>query len=529
MRLLQLGGRAPKVRTLLVVLFAFVLLLPFIALWAGHVYENQLVRHTEDLLIDEAVVVGEVYRRTLDPEGARRPLDGFGDESAPRYHPFRALLDIRTAPILPRADRDQTIVATSTTPPGSDLSSLLERTIIRNLSGVRVLDARGIVVASPIRQTGYSLAHLPEVQAALRGGYAPQLRRRFSDQPEPPLESLSRAATIRVSLAIPIYEDPREPAGAGGRVIGAVYDQRTPLEVSRSLWALRHELYWPALVSLMITLALAAFLTVTISRPLMRLRSAAERVAKGERKGSLDVGALAPQEIRALSDALRRMRDQLESRADYIREFAANTAHELKTPLTSLRGASELLLEEDASMSEEQRRRFLENIHSDAVRMDTLVQRILHLARIESTAPEKEEIDLRGFLEGTVERYKRIGHELRLEYLARSTHAFMSSDQLDSLVSNLVDNAARHGANAAIELRVEDHRDRRRFIVRDHGPPLPPHHFEHVFERFYTTERDRGGTGLGLAIVKAIAEAHGGSVWVERHEEGGASFIVDLP
>jgi signal transduction histidine kinase len=518
--------RAPKVRTLLGALFVLVLVLPILALAGGRVYENQLVRNTEELLIDEAVVVGEIYRRALDPEGAKKPLLPIEGEDEPRYHPFRAELDIRTTPILPRAARDPTVVITGTVV-GSDISSLLERSIIRNLAGVRVLDARGIVVASAAPEVGYSLGHLPEVQAALRGEYRPALRRRFSDHPEPPLESISRAASIRVSVAIPIYEDPRAPAGMGGRVIGAVYNQRTPLEVTRSLWALRQELLAPAAISFLITLGIAAFLTLTISRPLMRLRRAAEAVARGEREGSLEVGTFAPQEILALAGALKKMRDQLEARAEYIREFAANTAHELKTPLTSLRGASELLLEE-GTMSEDQKKRFLQNIQSDAVRMDSLVQRILHLARIESTVPEKEEIDLRAFLEGTVERYRRMGHALSLSYRAKSPRISMNAEQLDSLVSNLVDNAVRHGANETVEIAVEDGAPGRRLIVRDHGPPLPAEHFEHVFERFYTTERDRGGTGLGLAIVKAIAEAHGGSVAVERHGEGGASFIVVL-
>jgi two-component system sensor histidine kinase ChvG len=182
------------------------------------------------------------------------------------------------------------------------------------------------------------------------------------------------------------------------------------------------------------------------------------------------------------------------------------------------------LLEEYEEMSPEQRRRFLSNIHADTVRMDSLVGRILHLARIEAGVPEREELDLFAFLEGTAERYRRGGHEIVLELESARRIVRLSGDQLDSLLTNLIDNAIRHGAGKPVTISVRD----RVLSVRDRGPKLPREHFARVFERFYTTERGRGGTGLGLAIVKAIAEAHGGEVWVEQHEDEGASFHVRL-
>jgi signal transduction histidine kinase len=505
---------------LLGVLFALVLVLPILMVGIGRVYENQLIRNTEEILIAEAVVIGEVYRRAIDPSAAEE-LPAIEDPDAERFFPFRASLDINQSALLPRAERENVEVATSSI---TSLTRLLERTVIRTLSGVRVLDARGLVVASPTGETGYSLAHLPEVASALRGEYSPALRQRFSDEPAPALTSLSRAAGLRVSIAIPVYADPRTPAGKGGVIIGVVYNVRTPLEVTRALWLLRWDLAMPALVSLSITLFLAAFVATTIARPLTKLRRAAESVARGEREGSLDVGSLAPAEIIALSESLAKMRKKLEARAEYIREFAANTAHELKTPLTSLRGASELLLEEDGEMSAEQRRRFLSNINSDAVRMDQLVQRILHLARIESQDAVREEIDLYAFLEGTAERYRRMGHDIELVLHGDRRTVRSNVELLDSLVTNLLDNAVRHGAGLRVTIAAKDGV----LSVRDRGPKMPASHFARVFERFYTTERGRGGTGLGLAIVKAIAEAHEGRVWVEQDVEAGATFYVDL-
>ena len=511
---------APRVRTLLGGIFAVVLVVPILAIGLGRIYENQLVRQTEESLIAEAVVVGEVYRLVSDPSAAGRPLAPLEDPSAERYHPFLPLLDLRTSPVLPPVERPEPDGATRTI--AHALGPLLERARVRNLSALRVLDPSGTVVASPTTPLGYRLSHLEEVQAALRGEYGAALRRRET-KAHAPLAGISRAAMIRVSIAIPIYADPRAPAGAHTPIVGVVYGSRTPLDVGQSLWRLRDELYWPAFLSLAVTLAIGLALGAAIARPLVRLGRAAERVAKGERGVALEADGFAPAEVHALAEALARMRDQLEARAHYSRDFTAHAAHELKSPLTSLRGAAELLLESD-SMSPEQARRFLENIHEDAVRMDRLVQRMLQLARIESQAPVREPIDLRAFLAAIAERYARRGHDVRVHYRASSDAVSMSPDLLESLAGNLLDNAVRHGAGHPVEVTVEDGPI---LTVRDHGPPMSDAQYAQLYTRFQTTERGRGGTGLGLAIVRAAAEAHGGSAEAIRHPDG-ASFVVRL-
>ncbi len=515
---------APRVRTLLSVLFLLVLVLPFLLVGVLRLYEGALIRQTEEVLVSEAVVIGEVYRRALDPESALRPLRDPLQRGYEPYLPYRAQLEFTKSPILGPATRVGTV--STATQAGASVTPLLERTVIRNLTGARVVNAHGVVVASSMRQTGYSLAHLHEVQAALRGDYAPVLRKRFSDEPDPPLSSLSRAARLRVSLAVPIFEDPYARVGTGARVIGAVYNNRTPLNTTKALWQWRERLYLPLLLSLLITFTIVAFVTATIAGPLSRLRRHAEDVAEGADVESHRVGRIAPQEIHALSHSIQKMRDQLETRAEYIREFAANTAHELKTPLTSLRGAAELLIEDADTMSEAQQKRFLENIRSDALRMDGLVLRILDLARIESTKPVRETFDLAGFLDGVVERYRRHGGEVVVHYEAKDRTITYAPELLDTLVTNLLDNALRHGG--AAEVFVRDAAKGRTLEVRDQGPVLPEGHFDRAFERFHSTERTRGGTGLGLATVRAIARAHGGDARAERRPEGGASIFVAL-
>jgi two-component system sensor histidine kinase ChvG len=346
--------------------------------------------------------------------------------------------------------------------------------------------------------------------------------------PDPPLSSLVRASRVRVSIAIPIFADPRANLGAARPILGVVFDSRTPPDVPKSVWLIRDELVEPALLSALLTALVVVGLTIAISRPLSRLTRTAERVAGGERGLVLGVAGFAPEEVLLLTASLERMRKELEAQAGYIKEFAANAAHELKTPLTSLRGAAELLLDDGGAMSKEQARRFLANIQQDAVRMDALVGRLLHLARIEAAPAVREPVDLRAFLDGVAERYRRGGNAIELAYAAPSRAVRLQPEQLESLLSNLLDNAVRHGAGRPVALSVGE--DSRGLLVevRDRGPASSPERFERLFERFYTTERERGGTGLGLSIVRAIAEAHGGSAWAVRHDEG-LSFFALLP
>ncbi len=507
--------RRPKVATLVGALFLLVLILPFVLLASVRLFESMLVRETEQVLLAEAVVVGEAYRSQLGAT-VLGPTDG------EPYHPFPPQLSLgiwSQTEVLPPAVRRGEVRTSSAT----KTKALLPRVFVRNLAGTRVLNLKGEVVASTSDEIGYSLAHLPEVEAALRGAYHPVLRRRFSDDPTPPLTSLSRAATVRVSLAVPVYADPRAPVGSA-EVLGAVYSSRTPLEPTRALWLWRERLLWPALVSVVVTLALVFLLTISIARPLARLRRYAQEVAQGASDSKLVLGASAPQELASLAESIQYMRSELEARASYIRDFATHIAHELKTPLTSIRGASELLLEDE--MTPEQRHRFLSNVHADALRMDDLVRRILALARIESTRPQTQVLQLDSFLEAVAERYARHGHQVRISNSCGRSVRY-DPEQLEMLLGNLLDNAFRHGGDAPVDLSLEVN-DQVILTIRDRGPPLPPDHFHRAFERFFSTERARGGTGLGLALVKAIVDAHGGQV-TARVEPVGASFSVTLP
>lgn len=514
--------QVPSIRLLLLGVNAFILLVPFGAVLLSRFYETHLVRETEGRLIAESVLIGEAFRDRYLEEIGRDPnqAEGFlpvgaGDD---RYYPLEPVLDVNDG-VLPPAPPPVSFAQDYAGPQwnaGQRIRPLIERAQRMNLSGVRVLDANGCVVASSAGEWGVCLDNLPEVCVALEGRYAAVMRQRIVDHPVPPLESISRRGGVRVFTATPILLD--------GEVIGVVRMSRTSRDLLEGVWQHRR----PMLIGLagcaVLTAAISLFFSRTISRPVRAIKAAAEAVVRGEPHQHFAPKGLVPAEVHSLSRALDVMTEKLTDRATYIAEFAANVSHELKTPLTGIRGAAELLRDEWSEMSEEQRLRFVNNIHADASRMDRLVRRLLELARIQSSPDAAETVALRPFLENLTQRYagKVVAN---LQDAPRTIT--IPPDHLESAVRNLLDNAVRHGASNPVELTARDISGRAVITVRDHGPGISEGNQRRIFERFFTTERDQGGTGLGLAMVRAVAETRGGSV---RFETGptGTTFTLTL-
>ncbi|MEO8605493.1 MAG: HAMP domain-containing sensor histidine kinase [bacterium] len=171
----------------------------------------------------------------------------------------------------------------------------------------------------------------------------------------------------------------------------------------------------------------------------------------------------------------------------------------------------------------EQRQRFLANIEAGATRMERLVARLLQLARIQHVRESSETVVVRDFFADLRPRY---GDQVRFDVAADAPRAIaIPPDHLDAALHNVIDNAVRHGGGAAVEVAVGAAAGRLCVRVRDHGPGISPDNRARLFERFFTTERDRGGTGLGLAIVRAVAEARGGRVDVDSGP-GGMTFTL---
>ena len=219
----------------------------------------------------------------------------------------------------------------------------------------------------------------------------------------------------------------------------------------------------------------------------------------------------------------------------FRREFVADVSHEIKTPLTGILGASEMLSE--GSVSESQKP-LLSMISKESTRLNALVQQILDLARLER---EGEVLDLaktdlvdlaREAVESLRPRAEAAGIALSFAAPDAPCIAKVDARLLSEALLNLVENAIRHSGSPDIAVSVSVSGHRATFVVEDHGIGIPPEHAERVFERFHRVDPARaaetGGAGLGLAIARRIARLHGGDVVLSPVVPSGSRFSLSI-
>ena len=506
--------RGPSIRYLVLLANTLVLLVPIFAFWFLRLWDGHLVRVTEQQLLAEAVLLREAYGDALHAAEGRPPAAAPLEAQA--VEPQLPLGYVLEPPAPPPA-RAATVREGAAWRAGAAVEPFMRRAARSNLSGARLLDVDGCVVATTGDDTGVCVDHLPEVRQALAGSYAATARERRYLGPPPSLGSMSRRGTVRVFAALPVRDD--------DRVVGAVLMSRTSSSPLEAVWTLRYTVLAGLGLCIAATVAVSVFVSRRIVRPVQAITASATAVTRGEPARSLTPAGFVPAEVASLSAALDRMTEQLTDRAAYIAEFAANASHELKTPITAIRGAAELLQESWHTMPAAQRQRFLANIDADAARMQRLVTRLLELARIQSAPEAAEPVRVREFFDDLAARY---GGQVRW-HVAGDVPAsiVIAPPHLEAAVHNLVDNAVRHGQGKPVDVDVGSTLGRLRVRVRDRGAGISEANRHRVFERFFTTERDRGGTGLGLAMVRAVADTRGG--WVEFDTgRGGTTFTVVL-
>lgn len=511
--------RGPSIALLLLGVNVFVLLLPIGALLLYRVYDIYLMRQTERQLIAQSVVVGEMFRdayfRELGLEAGEPRPPG---TQAERYVPIEPLIDIGT-PIGPHEE----LLHLPEAPPGDSpetragarIEPMLVRAQTFNLSGVRVLDGRGCVIATSGGDRGRCFTPLAEVESAIRGRYAVKARYRRPPEPLPPFGDIRRRGQLRVFTALPIFSN--------GEVVAVVTASRTGLDALSSLWHIRRPLLWSVLIATLVLIAISLLFARAIARPMHSITLKAEAIARGEPATDFVPRGFTPKEVQTLSLALDVMTRKLRSQAAYVSDFATTVSHELKTPIAAIRGAAELLMDWDR-MEATQRARFLSNIDQDAERMQRLVTRLLELARIESAQDlPSASVPVAAFLRRVLARY---GDRVHLVLDGHPAEIEISEEYLAIAVANLVDNAVRHSPNAPVRVTVSAAEGRLRLDVEDRGSGISPGNQARIWERFFTTERDRGGTGLGLSIVAAIARARRGSVDFTSSERGTCFRLI---
>ena len=250
-------------------------------------------------------------------------------------------------------------------------------------------------------------------------------------------------------------------------------------------------------------------------------------------------GPIRPGDVQRLTISLRgtQQRNRLErSRADLV----STVAHELRSPLTSVKGFTATLLAKWGRFTDDQKRVMLETVNADADRVTRLITELLDVSRIESGRMEvhRQLVDLPDRATKIIAGRVAAGDaedRFRLEVMGALPETWLDADKIDQILGNLVENAVRHGAGivtVVVEpVRLDDEGgelDAVAVSVRDQGEGISPDVAPRVFRQFWRGKR-RGGTGLGLYIVKGLVEAHGGTIGVRRAPGGGAEFRFIVP
>jgi signal transduction histidine kinase len=346
----------------------------------------------------------------------------------------------------------------------------------------------------------------------------------------------------------------RGPANWGGTRLGEFLVVR-PSRPSRGPGGIP---YRPLLLSLPIVFAASLVVGLIIVRMLVRrlraLETLASRVAGGdlsarvEDRSGDEIGRLA-QRLNTMTDHLAAARGAATQQESQRQKLFADITHELATPLTSIRGCTETLLDPNVPLSELERSRYLDDILAASRRLDRLIRDLFDLARLEAGASpfEVEKLDwvalCRNVAQRFGERFEAAG--LRLEWTESVEVAWIEADghRMEQVLENLLRNELRYvPAPATVGLSVVEARDsegrlRFRLTVSDDGPGMPPEELTRAFERFYrsTDAREREspgeleGSGLGLAIVREIVQRHGGTAVARASSPRGLAIEIELP
>ncbi|MCF6304574.1 MAG: ATP-binding protein [Rhodobacteraceae bacterium] len=478
----------PRLSFVVLAVLGIVLILPFAGLFLFSFFANQLVQQTEESLLGQASVLSASFAALYDEaDFLAEPVFPSLNLANDTILPPRADARPATQPIGPRYLQIAAVL--------SRVSSNAQQ---QTLVGYRMLDINGTVFAGSA-EIGQSLAHVPEVATALSGKVTTVARVRLRDQPTPGIYALSRGTRVRVFVAMPVY--------VGDQVIGAVYLSRTPTHIFRFLSGERLNLI-KALGFVVLAAGLIGFVFWRfITGPIHRLIAQTREIGA---TGNPNVAALTrfgTREIASLGQSFQTMAAELKNRQDAVNTFTAHVTHELKSPLTALRGAAELM--QDAGMDKTQRVRFLDNILADTARMEALLGKMRDLARAEQPLPSGT-CKLQD-LQQVFDRFD--GLEIRVETPDHSLP--VHCENLQIMVMHLLENAVEHGATQVV-LQGKD-----KFLeITDNGTGISAGNAKNIFTPFFTTRRDTGGTGMGLSIVASMLQTMGGEISLVKVKVG---------
>ena len=399
-------------------------------------------------------------------------------------------------------------------------ASLLHTYSTNTESRLQFVDTNGTVRVDGLGDSvGESLIERPEIAQALHGSYGA----RWDLTPD--------RRFVYYYCAMPIRT-------ADGTIAGAIRVTRHTGPITKAIHHLARDQHWAFALSLLFAAAVSVVIGHTMTRRLHLLTAATRAHALGQPPPPRPAGG--HDEIAELGHAIDRMAHDLEARHRYNRDFVATTLHELKTPVTAIRGAVEVL-ESGAINKPAAREKFLANLRFEAERLTRLVGELGELTRVdtEDLRERRTTCDYVACVRDILDRLRPTFTEphatLDVALPDEPLTAAIVPERIEQVLANLLENALRYTpADGRVTVRVTRPTPAAILTtVEDTGPGIPPAQLERIFDRFYTTEpkgipRDYG-TGLGLAIARSIIEHHQGRIWAENAPPHGALLSFTLP
>lgn len=321
------------------------------------------------------------------------------------------------------------------------------------------------------------------------------------------------------------------PIKRGDDIVGVLTVCKPSESVRLFVEGARKKIVWAGVAAAFVAAVLGMIFSYWVTGPIEELTEYAKAVRDGRR---VPLPQLGKSEIGALGLAFEEMRTALEGK-QYVENYVQNLTHEMKSPLSAIRGAVELLGED---MPPEQRRRFLDNLRSESTRIQDLVERMLELSALENRKElrDVEDIDLTDLVSDVVTSMGPMLSDRRIKISVANEkpvivvgERFLIRQALSNLLQNAVEFSEPEGV---VTVSLTEDNGHAELVISDNGPGIPEYALDKVFERFYSLRRPGTGTkssGLGLVFAKEAAELHGGRVTLANRPEGGAKATLFLP
>jgi len=330
----------------------------------------------------------------------------------------------------------------------------------------------------------------------------------------------------------------------GDKTVGVVRLAMPLVDIEEERYALNMIFVLGGILAIGITLIIGYFVSRNITSPIHKMSEAARSIEKGDFSKRVRVNTT--DEFGDLAGAINKMADELQVKIDNLQkldkirtDFVANVSHELKTPLTSIKGFVETL-EDGAIDDKENARKFVTIIRKHVEKLDNIINDLLDLAAIEGGG-EKIDIDkvsMNILLDEVVWGFGQMlsvkEQQMNVDYKGNDFEIRGDKDKIEQVLVNLVDNAIKYtGKNGKITASLFEKKDAVMLVIEDNGIGISKEHLDRIFERFYRVDKARsrelGGTGLGLSIVKHSVMLHKGHIDIDSELTKGTKITIVLP